>query len=297
MFSCYGCKKIFTDPSNLANHMDRFCKYLSNTKVYPCGQDQCFSRLSTRKTFISHIRRIHGLTRQPIAPTEQQTVFDDPPMMDISSNLGGTSLNTHSSNLGETSLNMHLLAIGDSLKSFYSKVYANPQIPRNTVQSIAEGLRAFLLSYNSILKPLVPIGNDDFHGLLSENALTELEIGHLIETHQLDISFESTHYFVSYCTLNGITYHVGDILLVDIGFEDTDIMFCQIQTIFIEQESNEISFLANEFHCLGFDFHEVVMTEKQIFLLMKDLYSPVVPHTLTTVPDSKTFVTLRINIS
>lgn len=128
-----------------------------------------------------------------------------------------------------------------------------------------------------------------------------LDIDHLINALRLDHSFAQSHSLVSFCTQDGITYHIGDILLVDIEFEVTGIKFLQVQHILIEKDSNKISFIGTLFRCLGFDFHvfahEVERTDEQIFVNWDELYSPVVPHTITTLANFKTFITLRIKIT
>uniref|UniRef100_A0A8D8TCD4 C2H2-type domain-containing protein n=1 Tax=Cacopsylla melanoneura TaxID=428564 RepID=A0A8D8TCD4_9HEMI len=154
MFSCFGCKRKYADPSTLAKHMEGFCKVLSKTKVYPCGQDKCFPRLSTRKTFISHLKKIHSL--QMLTPDVPKLISDD------------SQTSYDSPMIVETPLDANLSCLGDSLRCFYSKLYANPQIPRNTVQGVAQGLQEVFSSYNSLLKPLVPPENTDFHALLTE---------------------------------------------------------------------------------------------------------------------------------
>ncbi|KAL1448325.1 hypothetical protein WDU94_005541 [Cyamophila willieti] len=140
----------------------------------------------------------------------------------------------------------------------------------------------------------------NFLSVGKKKALKLLEMQPLIDANIMNSSFVGLNFNVPFVTVDGISFHIGDIVLVDIAFHVEDFKFCLIESIFIENNTNEISFLCMKLDCLGFDFHsyahEVEFTNTRLLLMRKQLFSPVMPHTLTILSDSRKMITLRINV-
>lgn len=163
MFSCDSCKKKFSRPTFLANHIERVCL----TGRYKCSERSCGSNFSSRKTFITHMNRVHvhkTFTQSRVQNSFQnQSHFNDD-LMPIDLN-DGEEMDVDQN--ADDNEDLNSLIVDNCLKSFFSELYANPQVPRNMVQIVGFQLNNFISKYNNILKMLVEQENVEFHETLS----------------------------------------------------------------------------------------------------------------------------------
>ncbi|XP_026688324.1 uncharacterized protein LOC113472738 [Diaphorina citri] len=113
--------------------------------------------------------------------------------------------------------------------------------------------------------------------------------------------FEENHLYASckWFKLDGITIKERSVFIEDLSLETEEPKFIQVQKILIHNDTKDVILVCRALETLEFDSHyyayQVELTEKIVFIRYLDLYS-VIPNTLTVMPNSTLFVTLRSTI-
>ncbi|KAL1448461.1 hypothetical protein WDU94_000542 [Cyamophila willieti] len=128
---CYGCKRHWDKAGDLVAHIRSKCRFLSNDGRFKCGEEGCFREYFCGNSLYKHLVREHCKKQNEISTVSEHSC----PSETIS--LNTSSENAESSSLIESStVRDNQKGAFESLTVLISSLYANPLIPRNSIQSI-----------------------------------------------------------------------------------------------------------------------------------------------------------------
>lgn len=170
MLTCFACKAQFSNTRSLCHHLRSLCFAALEKTVFHCGEEGCFRHFHSIKSLSKHINLCHKsesslsnsdepLNNDALVINAQDAVMLPPP----TETLQDLSFLATANN--ETSSAENILSHDMSL--FIASLYANPIIPRSTVQVVVEGIQSFLeQSLDNVLKT-------HFHELVRNGSVTK----------------------------------------------------------------------------------------------------------------------------
>lgn len=147
MLTCFACKAKFSDTRSLCHHLRSMCFLTLNKTVYNCGEEGCFRHFHCIKSLSKHINSCHS-SREPF----NSDICNPSTFKDQEALSSASTVTLHDVSLSATTTNHAISHSVESAKSilnrdmctFIASLYANPVIPRSTVQVVIEGMQSFL---------------------------------------------------------------------------------------------------------------------------------------------------------
>lgn len=171
MYSCYGCSEKFNS-SNLIKHLRLDCSLLpKGSREFRCGENKCYRYFSTAVTLRRHLLKSHTPhlkkktvnieknNRKIFSPVETCINLDAENTIDV---VASTSSNAEYTTHDQPKIEN----FEHNISSLISSLYANPLLPRSTVQFIIQEFQKFLTQSKDTL-----INN--FYQSITEETITD----------------------------------------------------------------------------------------------------------------------------